>query len=192
MEQSRRVKGISKSLMLATWNVRGMAQPGTSKNLENVLEKYNVDVAALQEIKWGKTEIMDLNKYTIINTGHQRNYLGTGFMIRKSLKYLLLNFKIVNERLCVIRLKGSFFNTSIISVHAPIEDSEDEDKDNFYDTLSREYDLLPRHDVKIIMGDMNAKVSKEMAFRPTIGLHSKHDVSNDNGLRIIDLQWKRA
>lgn len=42
------------------------------------------------------------------------------------------------------------------------------------------------HDIKIILGDMNAKVGRELAFRPTIGKHSLHEISNDNGERLVD------
>ena len=38
-------------------------------------------------------------------------------------------------------LKGRIFNTSIISMYVLKQDSEE--KDNFYNTILREYDLLP-------------------------------------------------
>ncbi|KAK4871849.1 hypothetical protein RN001_015973 [Aquatica leii] len=40
--------------------------------------------------------------------------------------------------------------------------------------------------MKIILGDLNAKIGKEETLRPHIGKHSLHDQSNDNGLRIAD------
>jgi hypothetical protein len=71
-------------------------------------------------------------------------------------------------------------------VHAPTEDSPEEDKDNVYTLLDREYCAAPQHDIKIILGDMNAKVGREQAFRPTIGKASAHEEINDNGLRLVD------
>lgn len=165
---------------------------GASRSLEKVLKDYNVDILAIQEIRWGTIEIMDLKEYTIINSGHKENRLGTGFMIKKVLKHTLLAYKNINERLCTIRLKGKFFNISIFSAHAPTEDKTDEEKDKFYDELSREYDNLPSYDVKMVLGDLNAKIGKEPAFRPTIGSHSKHDVTNDNGLRVIDFATEKG
>ncbi|GJQ87077.1 hypothetical protein Trydic_g6836 [Trypoxylus dichotomus] len=41
--------------------------------------------------------------------------------------------------------------------------------------------------MQILCGDFNAKVGKEPNLRPTIGQHSLHDVSNDNGQRLIEM-----
>lgn len=85
-----------------------------------------------------------------------------------------------------MRTRGRFFNYTFISVHAPTEEKEEELKDQFYEELEKRYDEAPRHDIKIIIGDLNAKVGQEEEFRPTIGTQSLQLESNDNGLRLID------
>lgn len=40
--------------------------------------------------------------------------------------------------------------------------------------------------MKIVLGDLNAQVGKEMMYRPTIGNESVHDRSNENGTRLIE------
>jgi hypothetical protein len=45
--------------------------------------------------------------------------------------------------------------------------------------------------VKILVGDMNAKVGKENMYRPTIGKESIHDVSNNNSIRLTDFAISR-
>ncbi|XP_062707718.1 uncharacterized protein LOC134288053 [Aedes albopictus] len=88
--------------------------------------------------------------------------------------------------MCRLRIKGRFFNFSIINVHSPHSGSTDNDKDAFYAQLERECDRCPCHDVKIIIGDLNAQVGQEEEFRPTIGKFSAHQLTNENGLRLID------
>ena len=39
--------------------------------------------------------------------------------------------------------------------------------------------------MKILLGDFNAKVEREIIFKPTIGQESLHQDSNDNGVRLI-------
>lgn len=39
--------------------------------------------------------------------------------------------------------------------------------------------------IKIVLGDTNAKIGKELIFVHTIGLENAHEESNDNGQRII-------
>ena len=76
------------------------------------------------------------------------------------------------------------FNMTLINAHAPTE--EDHVKEKFYDTLEKIYDLAPKHDIKIVLDDFNAKIGKETTFRPTIGKESLHKETNNNGLRLID------
>jgi hypothetical protein len=39
--------------------------------------------------------------------------------------------------------------------------------------------------MKIMLGDFNAKVGREDIFKPTIGNESLHEISNDNGIRVV-------
>jgi hypothetical protein len=58
-------------------------------------------------------------------------------------------------------MKEKSFN---ISAHTPTEDKEDEIKSAFYDKLDWLYLRVPNHDIKIIMGDMNAKIGKDPEY----------------------------
>jgi hypothetical protein len=40
--------------------------------------------------------------------------------------------------------------------------------------------------MKIVLGDFNVKVGKENIFKPTIGNYSLHEISNDNGVRLVN------
>jgi hypothetical protein len=46
-------------------------------------------------------------------------------------------------------------------VHAPCEDKSDDVKDSFYEELACVFDQFPRYDMKILLGDLNAKVDGE-------------------------------
>ena len=62
----------------------------------------------------------------------------------------------------------------------------DNSKDSFYEELDNVFHHFPKHDIKILLGNFNAKVGRENIFKPTIGNESLHQDSNDNGVRIVN------
>ena len=61
----------------------------------------------------------------------------------------------------------------------------DTTKDAFYDKLEVLYNRCTRYDIKILVGDFNAKVGREGIFGPTVGKHSLHKKTSDNGFRLV-------
>jgi hypothetical protein len=41
--------------------------------------------------------------------------------------------------------------------------------------------------MKILLGDFNAKVRREDSFKPAVGNERLHEISNDNGDRVVNL-----
>ena len=80
-----------------------------------------------------------------------------------------MSFNPVDKRICSLRIRGKFFNYTLINVHAPTEDKESKDKDIFYEKLAKVYDEAPNRDIKIMLGDFNAKVGRESIYGRTIG-----------------------
>jgi exonuclease III len=84
-----------------------------------------------------------------------------------------------------IILRGHWFHIIVLNIHAPTEDKIDYVKDSFYEELERMFDKFPKYHKKILLGDLNAKVGREDIFKPTIGNESLHEISNDNGVRVV-------
>ena len=63
---------------------------------------------------------------------------------------------------------------------------DDDEKENFYEDLDQIYEECQKRDVKIIIGNLNAKIGREERFRPIIGKYRVHTLSNDNGIRLIN------
>uniref|UniRef100_A0A8D9DWW4 Craniofacial development protein 2 n=1 Tax=Cacopsylla melanoneura TaxID=428564 RepID=A0A8D9DWW4_9HEMI len=170
-----------------TWNVRSLYSPGAIKILDDELEKYNMDIVALQETRWlGQGTIKEKN-YTYFYSGNDngRHQFGVAIAVANRIRGNVQSFQPVHERLCCIRLKAKFNNIDIITFHAPTEDKDDQVKDLFYEELETLFDQLPLYDTKLLLGDANAKVGKECFWKPHIGMHSLHDMSNDNGTRLV-------
>jgi exonuclease III len=155
-----------KNLRLATWNVRSLYRPGGLRITINELRKYKIAIAAIQETRWNKftPQAFTSNGYNIYTSSLANNHgFGTTFLVDSKFNHMVINLTPINERLCVIRIKGKFFNYSFINIHAPTNDSEEEAKDQFYEQLERAYAPCPSHDVKLVIGDgdANAKVGRE-------------------------------
>jgi hypothetical protein len=91
-----------------------------------------------------------------------------------------------------IILRGRWCNIIVINVHAPYEDTSDVLKDSFYDQLGRVFDQFPRYDMKILLGVINEKVGREDIFKPAIGNESSHEISNDNGVRVVNFATSKT
>ena len=83
-------------------------------------------------------------------------------------------------------VKRRIFNTTIICVHAQTGEKDEIQKDTFYEDVERTYMKAPRYDIKVVMGDFDAKVGKEPGLMPNVGKCSLHEETNNNGWRIID------
>jgi hypothetical protein len=57
-------------------------------------------------------------------------------------------------------------------------------------TLERVYQTIPKHDVGIVVGDMNTKISKD-PLTSCSGKYSLHEISNDNEERLCDFVTSR-
>jgi hypothetical protein len=72
----------------------------------------------------------------------------------------------VSDRTSYIILRGCWCHINVLNVHAPTEFYV---KDNFYEELERVFDKFPKYHMTILLEDFNAKVVREVIFKPTIG-----------------------
>jgi hypothetical protein len=94
--------------------------------------------------------------------------------------------KFVSDRMSYIIIRCRWGHIIVLNVHAPTQDKTDEVKDSFYEELERVFDKFPKYHTKILLGDSNAKVGREDIFKPAIGNESLYEISNDNGVRLVN------
>jgi hypothetical protein len=70
--------------------------------------------------------------------------------------------------------------------YAPTEDKNGDVKDGFYEELERVFGKFSKYHMKILLGDFNAKVGRKDIFKLTIGNESLHEISKDNGVRLVN------
>jgi hypothetical protein len=91
----------------------------------------------------------------------------------------------VTGRMSCIILRGRWCQIIVLNIHAPTEDKFDDVKNNFYKELEHVFNKFLKY-VEILLGYFNAKVGREDSFKLTIGNKSLHEISNDNGVRLVN------
>ncbi|XP_024882172.1 uncharacterized protein LOC112461237 [Temnothorax curvispinosus] len=113
--------------------------------------------------------------------------------VEKGYKENILDFKPISERICILRFKTRFF---LQHIHNKLSrrnrGKDDQRKESLYQDLERAYDTIPFNDIKLVVGDFNAKIGWEPIYRDVVGRHSLHSESNDNGMRVVDFAISRG
>ena len=115
---------------------------------------------------------MDLKEFSLFNSGNRNNTFDADFLVSKRVKHVVMDFRAVNERICSLRLRGRFINIRFTNCHAPTEEKEARVTGNFYRNLERIYETACTHDIKVILGDFNAKIGKEIGYRAKVAILS--------------------
>ena len=163
-----------------------MYKQGAALNLVREAEKYKIRCIALQEVRWEDAGSSKISQTTIINgSSEQGHRLGTGFAIHESIIHTVKDFRDISPRISTLTLRTNDFRIVLINAHAPTKEKDDEEKEEFYSTLEDVMDTSVG-DVKIVLGDFNAKIGKEALYRAVAGAHSLHEITNNNGMKLIN------
>ena len=179
------------SLCIATWNVRTLVNTSSHLlQLSNNIDQYGLDLLCITEthMPGTGTQILD-NGSLFIHSGRTDGIKrqGIGIALSKKVKNTLISYTPVSERIMSARLHSRQINISVLVVYAPTEDADDSVKNTFYQQVSDTFDDLPGQDIKLVLGDFNARVTSDhTAWTGVIGKHSLHQLSNNNGTRLLD------
>ncbi|XP_068704802.1 craniofacial development protein 2-like [Montipora foliosa] len=111
---------------------------------------------------------------------------GVAIMLNKDVAKALINWAPIDERIIRARFHSKYVKLTLIHVCAPINDTDEEVKDHFYEKLQTKVKKTPKHDLLVITGDLNAKVGSDVeGYERVMGLHGV-GTRNDNCERLCD------
>ncbi|KAK4871954.1 hypothetical protein RN001_016078 [Aquatica leii] len=108
----------------------------TRKNIVQTLEKYRIDIIAIQELRCAEEGKINKSNYTIFwSRGKKQSNNGTGFIVTQNQMKNIIKFEAINDRISKLRIRGQISNTTIICVYAPTEVDTNEKKKIFMKNL---------------------------------------------------------
>lgn len=77
-------------MRIGTWNTRILYRAGALRKLIAIVDDYNIDVTALQEIKWTRQGIIEKRRHTVYYSCHKKKHMfGVGFIVNQRLKGMI-------------------------------------------------------------------------------------------------------
>ena len=100
---------------------------------------------------------------------------GVGFLLSPHAMKSLNSIEKITSRIIVATFNGNP-ETTVISCYSPTNTAEEQDAIDFYNDLSSLVRAIPKHNVLILGGDMNAQIGTSQYHK-----FSFHQISNRNG-----------
>ena len=178
---------LKKKLKLGTWNVKTLLD-GRNPIIIKEIERLKIEILGICEHRWaGQGHFKTDNGGTLIYSGKDKaGQSGVAFYLSTLTSQMLLGYNPISDRILSIRLQGKPQNITLIQIYAPTTAADEEEIENFYNSLQIVMDKISSKDITIIMGDFNAKVGTERTDEEKyiVGPHSL-GIRNEAGDRLI-------
>lgn len=144
---------------IGTWNVRGLLQTGKLTILEKEIARCELNICGLSETHWRSSGHFLTETHAIYFSGNcdtSRN--GVAFVLTKSINNCVMGYEAVSDRILSIKLQAKPVNMNILQLYAPTSTASDTDMESFYTDLETTMSKIPKREILIVMGDLNAKI----------------------------------
>lgn len=171
-----------------------MLQSGKAAQIAAEMHRYNIVLLGISKSRWVQSGQKRLiSGEMILFSGHEEEDAphteGVALMLSRSTQKALIGWESHGPRIirAVFRPKQKKGKLKIVQCHAPTNDSDVEDKCEFYDRLQSVLDNFPGRDITIVMVDFNAKIGEDnTGYEEVMGRHGLGEMG-DNGERFTDV-----
>ena len=177
--------------LIGYWNLQTMLQDGKIEQLVRETRKYKINILGISEVRWSGSGKENAGEgMTLYYSGRNDNVgqSGVGLLLDKDTANCVLEWKPVSDRIITIRLNSNHIKTVLYKYMPPKIKIHDIEKDSFYASLQNVIEKTPKHDMLIVMGDLNAKIGLGQAGEEkVVGQHGLQSERTDNGDRFVEL-----
>ena len=176
LKQQKLLK-CKQTIQIATFNVRTLNRPDV---------EYKIDIICIQEHRYTHTEDIKYhetgNGWMLATVSAWKNSVnatvgGVGMLIGPRALKTLNSIERIQPRMMAASFNGNP-RATIISYYTPTNVSEETELVTFYDELSSLVRSIPKHNMLVIGGDMNAQIGNNK--------YSLHNTSNRNEQHLTD------
>ena len=176
-------------LSLCTYNCRGLARDEILHLLFEEKSKISCDILGLCETRRKEELIATWNENgdgIFLGKGEGRtNRGGIGFVVSKKWVPSIVSCQLHSARIGTLIVKLNEVSTlKVIQVYAPTSESEDEEVEDFYESLRAVE--KEKSTYMVIMGDFNAKLGKGLPDEKFVGPYGSNE-RNDRGERLATM-----
>ena len=153
--------------------------------------EHKIDIICIQEHRYTHTEDIKYhetgNGWMLVTVSAWKNSInasvgGVGMLLGPRALKTLNSIERIQPRMMAATFNGNP-KATIISCYSPTNVSEENEIVTFYEDLSSLVRSIPKHNLLVIGGDMNAQIGKNRHNK-----HSLHNASNRNGQHLIDFK----
>ena len=179
-----------KTIQIATFNVRTLNRIGQLPELTASAVEHKIVIICIQEHRYTHTEDVKYHKtgngWMLVTISAWKNSVyasvgGMGMLIGPRALKTLNSIKRIQPRMMAATFNGN--PKATISCYSPTNVSEEIELVTFYDELSSLVRSIPKHNLLVIDGDMNAQIGKKRNNKCSL-----HNTSNRNGQHLIDFK----
>ena len=177
-------RGKGKTLKIGTWNVRTLNARGKLENVKEEMEKNELSILGLSEIRWKGIGDFESGEFRIIYSGGMECQRGVGFVLDREASGRVISVEQCSDRLVWIKVRAEPVDMVLIQIYMPTTDHEDEEVEKMYDQLEEILSKVKGTENVIIMGDWNAVVGEGRDGQEIgeFGLGNR----NDRGERLME------
>ena len=170
---------------IGTWDIQTLYEAGKTAQVCSEMQRYKLKILGLCETRWtgtGRTRLTsgDTMFYSGYEEG-QPHMHGVALLTTPEATRALLSWESVSPRIITARFNFRGRKVEVLQCYAPTNTSSLGSREEFYEQIQATIDKIPKRDLKILMGDLNAKVGPDSTDKELImGRHGVGE-QNENG-----------